>query len=340
MASGICSPLRKYSMEDELLLDIRDLRVSFDVFGGSLKVLDGVNFTVRSGEKVGLVGETGCGKTTTMKAVLRVLPMPPARITGGEILFKGRDVLKMKPGELGEVRGEGMAMIFQDPTAALNPVFTIGQQLEAAVKYSAARERRLPHKQIRERAVAALKEVALPDPQRLLKNYPFQLSGGMRQRVCIAMAIAGDRELIIADEPGTSLDVSIQDQILRLLRGLTDKLNTSIILITHTLGVVREIADRVYVMYAGNMVEVAPTEELFSRPLHPYTMGLMAAVPKLTGGGIADGIPGRIPDYLNPPTGCRFHSRCDRSMPMCKTEKPPFIKVGEDHEVACFLYAQ
>lgn len=327
-------------MRNDLLLDIRDLRVSFDVFGGTLKVLDGVNFTVRAGEKVGLVGETGCGKTTTMKAVLRVLPTPPARITRGAILFKGRDVLKMKPGELGEVRGEGMAMIFQDPTAALNPVFTIGNQLEAAVKYSVARDKRLPRKEIRARAVAALKEVALPDPERLLKNYPFQLSGGMRQRVCIAMAVAGDRELIIADEPGTSLDVSIQDQILRLLRGLTDKLNTSIILITHTLGVVREMADRVYVMYAGNMVEVAPTKELFSQPLHPYTMGLLAAVPKLTGGGIADGIPGRIPDYLHPPMGCRFHPRCDRSMPVCIREKPRFIDVGGDHQVACFLYGQ
>lgn len=327
-------------MENDLLLDIRDLHVVFDVFGGTLKVLDGVDFMVRSGEKVGLVGETGCGKTTTMKAVLRVLPMPPARVTGGEIYFKGRDILEMTSKELGQVRGEGMAMIFQDPTAALNPVFTIGNQLEAAVKYSAAREKRLSGKEIRERAVEALKEVALPDPERLLKNYPFQLSGGMRQRVCIAMAVAGDRELIIADEPGTSLDVSIQDQILRLLRRLAEEINTSVILITHTLGVVREIADRVYVMYAGNMVEVAPTKELFSQPLHPYTVGLMAAVPKLTGGGIADGIPGRIPDYLNPPAGCRFHPRCERTMPVCRSDKPRFVKVGEDHEVACFLYSQ
>jgi peptide/nickel transport system ATP-binding protein len=339
MACVICSALRRYSMENDLLLHIKDLRVNFDVFGGTLKVLDGVNFSVSSGEKVGLVGETGCGKTTTMKAVLRVLPMPPARITGGEILFKGRDILQMTSRELGQVRGEGMAMVFQDPTAALNPVFTIGEQMDAAVKYSAAGDKRLSGKEIRKRAVEALKEVALPDPERLLKNYPFQLSGGMRQRVCIAMAVAGDRELIIADEPGTSLDVSIQDQILRLLRGLTDKLNTSIVLITHTLGVVRELADRVYVMYAGNMVEVAPTEELFSRPLHPYTVGLMNAVPKLTGGGIADGIPGRIPDYLNPPVGCRFHPRCDHAMEVCRLEKPRFYRVSEDHAVACFLHA-
>ena len=326
-------------MGRELLLDIKELYVHFDVFGGALKVLDGVNFTVYSGEKVGLVGETGCGKTTTMKTVLRVLPMPPARIPKGEIFFKGRDILKMDARELGRVRGDGISMVFQDPTAALNPVFTIGQQLRAAVKYSSTGDKRLSRKEISRRAVAALKEVALPDAERLLKNYPFQLSGGMRQRVCIAMAVAGSRELVIADEPGTSLDVSIQDQILRLLRGLVEERNTSIILITHTLGVVRELADRVYVMYAGNMVEVAPTQELFSRPLHPYTLGLMQAVPKLTGGGIADGIPGRIPDYLNPPAGCRFHPRCERAMEVCRQENPRFYRVSEDHEVACFLYS-
>jgi len=327
-------------MGRELLLDIKELYVHFDVFGGALKVLDGVNFTVYSGEKVGLVGETGCGKTTTMKAVLRVLPMPPARIPKGEIFFKGRDILKMDARELGRVRGDGISMVFQDPTAALNPVFTIGQQLRAAVKYSSTGDKRLSRKEISRRAVAALKEVALPDAERLLKNYPFQLSGGMRQRVCIAMAVAGSRELVIADEPGTSLDVSIQDQILRLLRGLVEERNTSIILITHTLGVVRELADRVYVMYAGNMVEVAPTQELFSRPLHPYTLGLMQAVPKLTGGGIADGIPGRIPDYLNPPAGCRFHPRCERATEICRQEEPRFYRVSEDHDVACFLYSE
>ncbi len=326
-------------MDRELLLDIKDLYVQFDVFGGTLKVLDGVNFAVHAGEKVGLVGETGCGKTTTMKAVLRVLPMPPARIPGGEIFFKGQDILKMSGRELSRVRGGGISMVFQDPTAALNPVFTIGQQLRSAVKYSAGGDRSLSRGQTQERAMAALKEVALPDAERLLKNYPFQLSGGMRQRVCIAMALAGSRELIIADEPGTSLDVSIQDQILRLLRRLVEERNTSIVLITHTLGVVRELADRVYVMYAGNMVEVAPTAELFSQPRHPYTLGLMAAVPKLTGGGIADGIAGRIPDYLDPPPGCRFHPRCDRAMEICTQEKPHFYRVAQDHDVACFLYA-
>lgn len=319
------------------LLEIKNLRVHFDVYGGTLKVLDGVYFTVHSGEKVGLVGETGCGKTTTMKSILRILPMPPARIASGEIYFKGQDVLKMGEEALREVRSEGISMIFQDPTAALNPVFTVGQQLGAVVKYS-MEGKKLSKKEIREQAIIPLKEVALPDPERMLDSYPIQLSGGMRQRVCIAMALAASRELLIADEPGTSLDVTIQDQILRLLHRLVEEKNVSVILITHTLGMVRQTTDRVYVMYAGSMVESAATGELFARPLHPYTRGLMDAVPRLTGGGIADGIPGRIPDYLNPPPGCRFHPRCPEAMDICRQEKPFFYKLGSDHQVACFLY--
>ena len=205
------------------------------------------------------------------------------------------------------------------------------------VKYSAG-GKKLSKKQIREQALIPLREVSLPDPERMLDSYPIQLSGGMRQRVCIAMALVASRELLIADEPGTSLDVTIEDQILRLLHGLVEEKNVSVILITHTLGVVREIADRVYVMYAGNMVEVAATAELYANPLHPYTHGLMAAVPRLTGGGISDGIPGRIPDYGNPPPGCRFHPRCPRAMEVCSREKPAFYRLSDDHEVACFLY--
>ncbi len=324
-------------MSSEPLLEIKDLQVQFDVYGGTLRVLDGVSFVVQKGQKVGLVGETGCGKTTTMKAILRILPMPPARIVGGEIVFKGQDVLKMGQNELRKVRGEGISMIFQDPTAALNPVFTVGQQLSAVVKYSAG-GRKLSKKQIREQALIPLREVSLPDPERMLDSYPIQLSGGMRQRVCIAMALVASRELLIADEPGTSLDVTIEDQILRLLHGLVKEKNVSVILITHTLGVVRQIADRVYVMYAGNMVEVAGTQELFANPSHPYTRGLMEAVPRLTGGGVSDGIPGRIPEYMRPPTGCRFHPRCPRAMDICRQKKPAFYALGDDHEVACFLY--
>ncbi len=320
------------------LLEIKGLRVEFKVYGGLLKVLDGVDFRVNTGEKVGLVGETGCGKTTTMKAILRILPTPPARITDGQIFFKGRDRLKMRDGELSKVRGSGISMIFQDPTAALNPVFTIGQQIGPVIRNSSSENRKLSKSEIREKSVIPLKEVALADPERLLDSYPIQLSGGMRQRVCIGMALATDPELLIADEPGTSLDVTIQDQVLRLLHNLVERKRTSVILITHTLGVVRETTDRVYVMYAGNMVEEAPTKELFTNPLHPYTKGLMDAVPRLTGGGVSMGIEGRIPSYLNPPSGCRFHTRCSFAMEICKREKPTFVKVNKDHQVACFLY--
>ncbi len=321
-----------------LLLDIKNLHVHFTVYGGRLKVLDGIDFYMRNGEKVGLVGETGCGKTTTMKTILRVLPIPPAHIPQGQIFFKGRDVLKMRSTELQHVRGQGISMIFQDPTAALNPVFNIGQQMMAVIKHSEYRGTRSSHKEIYQKAINSLQEVALADPERLLQSYPIQLSGGMRQRVCIGMALSTQPDLLIADEPGTSLDVTIQDQVLRLIRTLVEEKNTSIILITHTLGIVRELTDRVYVMYAGNMVEVASTKKLFANPHHPYTQGLLKTVPRLTGGGIASGIPGRIPDYLNPPSGCRFHPRCPHVMDKCHEEKPPLFGLDQDHEVACFLY--
>lgn len=322
------------------LLEIRDLVVNFAVYGGELRVLDGVNFRMFPGERVGLVGETGCGKTTTMKAVLRVLPMPPARIPRGEILFKGKNVLKMKDSDLRLVRGQGISMIFQDPTAALNPVFTIGEQMQAVIQSNAQDNHlSISRQKSWELASSALKDVALADPERLLKSYPIQLSGGMRQRVCIAMALSTNPEILIADEPGTSLDVTIQDQILRLLRDSVESRNMSVILITHTLGVVRELTNRVYVMYAGSIVETAETKKIFLQPLHPYTQGLIATVPRLTGGGIASGIPGRIPDYRNPPTGCRFHPRCPHVMEICKQEKPPLIEIDQNHSVACFLYS-
>jgi len=319
------------------LLDIQNLEVGFDVYGGYLRVLNGVNFDMDEGEKVGLVGETGCGKTTTAKSVLRILPVPPARTTGGRILFKGRDILTMKKNEIREIHAREISMIFQDPTAALNPVFTIGDQLMTAIKYSNLHDG-MTKREIRERAVQALKEVRLPDAERILENYPVQLSGGMRQRICIAMALATRSTLLVADEPTTSLDVTIQDQVLRLLGTLIQEKDTSTILITHSLGLVREWTERVYVMYAGVMVETADTAELFRNPLHPYTKGLMAAVPKLTGEGIAAGIAGRIPEYLNPPPGCRFHPRCPAVMAVCRKEKPSYFDCGDNHKTACFLY--
>ena len=320
------------------LLEIKDLHVWFKVFGGILKVLDGVNFIVWPGEKVGLVGEMGCGKTTTMKAIMRILPIPPAMVPKGEILFKGKDILQMRQTELQQIRRKEISMIFQDPTAALNPVFTIGTQLQDAVRFAEKSGRNTEKEDIRTRAIQVLKEVSLPDAERVLQNYSLQLSGGMRQRVCISMALVSTNELLIADEPGTSLDVTIKDQILRLLRELAEKRSTSIILISHALGAVRGMTDRLYVMYAGSMVEVAKTKDLFAHPLHPYSQGLLAATPRLTGGGIGEGIDGRIPEYISPPTGCRFHPRCKQAMPICKDKKPPFFKVGENHEVACFLF--
>lgn len=318
------------------LLEVQDLHVEFKVYGGCLKVLDGVGLAMQAGERVGLVGETGCGKTTTMKAIMRVLPSPPAEIPAGRIIFEGRDIRQLRGAELQQLRGAGIAMIFQDPTAALNPVFTVGQQLGAVIRSSS--ERRVSNDEVRQRSRTALQEVALADPERLLRAYPVQLSGGMRQRVCIALALAARPKLLIADEPGTSLDVTIQDQVLRLLRRLVEEKNTSIILITHTLGIVREMTDRVYVMYAGNMVEEARTAALFEAPLHPYTQGLMAAVPRLTGGGVSDGIPGRIPNYQAPPPGCRFHPRCPRAVDICRVQKPPFYTVADGRHVACHLY--
>jgi len=323
----------------EKLLDIRDLHVQFDVYGGTLKVLNGVNLCMEEGEKVGLVGETGCGKTTTAKSILRILPEPPARIPKGEIFFKNQDILKMGSRDIRRIHAHEISMIFQDPTASLNPVFTIGDQLMEAIKYSSI-EDGISKREIQRRAIQSLQDVALPDPERILENYPIQLSGGMRQRICIAMALATRSRLLIADEPTTSLDVTIQDQVLRLLGILVQEKETSTILITHSLGIVREWTKRVYVMYAGAMVETARTEELFEKPLHPYTQGLLKAVPKLTGEGIAKGIPGRIPNYLNPPSGCRFNPRCPHVMPVCKIERPPFFTTEGIHQVACFLYKE
>lgn len=323
----------------EVLLQIRDLKVGFRTWRGNTSVLDGINFTVYKGERVGLVGETGCGKTTTMKSIMRILPQGQAEIGGGEIVFKDKDILKLPLAELQKLRRSSMSMIFQDPTAALNPVFTIGEQMIDAIRYSDAGAK-ASTAELREIAKKALAEVSLPDAERQLNSYPVQLSGGMRQRVCIAMALATPRELLIADEPGAALDVTIQDQILRLIQNLVETRHMSVVLVTHSLGVVREMTDRVYVMYAGNMVEVAPTRKLFAMPRHPYTKALMSCVPRLTGGGVAEGIPGRMPDYLTPPRGCRFHPRCPEAMDICRQQKPPVVEVEPGHEVACFLHTE
>ncbi len=318
------------------LLDIKDLHIHFKVFGGHAKVVNGLNLTVYPGEKIGLVGESGCGKTTTVKSILRVLAKQ-AIIPQGQIMFNDKDILKMRDKELNEIRSRYLSMIFQDPIAALNPVFTVGKQIRDTIYYSGLIDVK-DKKAVNDHAIAALKDCSMPDPERILDNYPFQLSGGMRQRVCIAMALATASSLMIADEPTTNLDVTIQDQVLRLIHDLVEKKDTSLILITHSLGVAREMTDRIYVMYAGNIVETAPTATIFEKPLHPYTQGLLASVPKLTGEGIMSGIAGHLPDYLHPPTGCRFQSRCAYAKAECKQATPPLTMVEQDHYVACTKY--
>ncbi len=317
-------------------VEIKDLHVQYRTFTGSVKVLNGINLFVRKGEKVAIVGETGCGKTTTVKSILRILAKQ-ASVPKGEIIFGDSDVLKMNKSQLKKLRGSGVSMIFQDPTMSLNPVFTVGSQMFSVIKYSGHEGANKGDVQ-KALAIKALQETSMPDPERILQSYPFQLSGGMRQRIAIAMSLATPRELVIADEPTTNLDVTIQDQVLRILKERVESKGSSLILITHSLGVARETTDRIYVMYAGNMVETSPTDELFKNNLHPYTRALLGCIPKLSGGGVAEGIPGRIPNYLNPPAGCRFAPRCQHATDRCRAEKPEFVSVNDDHKVACFLY--
>jgi len=315
------------------VLEVDNLHTWFKTYRGITKVLDGMSFSVKRGERVGLVGETGCGKTTTLKAIMRILP-GEAKVPKGRVLFQGRDVLKMGPRELADFRRHGASMIFQDPTAALNPVFTLGELLADVVRAGGT-----PQKETAARSLSALRDVSLPDPQRMLKTYPFELSGGMRQRACIAVAISGNRKLLLADEPGTSLDVTIQAQVLGLIDQLVDEKGLSVLLVSHSMGVVRESTDRVCVMYAGTIVEEASSAELFAEPAHPYTHALLNCVPKLSGMGISKGIPGNMPSYLTPPAGCRYYPRCEKALPICGRAKPVPYEIAPGHRVACFLHS-
>ena len=313
-------------------LEIRDLRVSFSTQAGVARAVDGVSLTVRSGETLGLVGESGCGKSVTALSVLRLLPDPPAAYDGGEVIWKGRDLLALPAGELRRVRGNEIACVFQEPMTSLNPVFPIGSQVAEVARLHHG----LSRHEARQEAVEALRRVGIPSPSQRARDYPHQLSGGMCQRVMIAMALAGRPEILIADEPTTALDVTIQAQILDLLRRLQAEEGLGVLLITHDLGVVAETAGEVAVMYAGRVVEHAPVAALFDAPRHPYTAGLFRSLPALGARrSRLAAIPGSVPSLLDLPPGCRFSPRCHRADARC-AEEPPVEAAGEGHTFACF----
>jgi peptide/nickel transport system ATP-binding protein len=308
------------------LLEIKNLQLDFVNSEGSARAVDGVSLTLDVGETVCLVGESGCGKSVTAQLV----PTPPASYVGGEILLNGRDVLKMSADELRSIRGGVVSYVFQEPGAALNPVFRIGAQIKESLKLHQ------PQKANDTEVIRLLKLVGIPAPEARLKNYPFEMSGGMQQRVMIAMALASEPKLLVADEPTTALDVTIQAQILDLLRDLKQRLGMAILLITHNLGIIGDIADRVAVMYAGQIVELAPARELLRRPLHPYTRALMASVPKLGGDATRlTAIPGNVPRIGNFPSGCRFAPRCPMAREECARALPELIEVEPQRWVRC-----
>lgn len=331
-------------MSKEQLLSIEDLRIEFETFEGTSRVLDGVSFAMGRGETVGLVGETGCGKSITAKAVLRLLPEPPARIVSGSICFMGEDLLQKPEGEMRQIRGTQIAMVFQNPMTFLNPVFTIGEQLMDVIRaHRGVGEGKVcrGRAQGEERVLELLRDVRIPEPESRMKCYPHEFSGGMRQRVLIAMALSGSPELLIADEPTTALDVTIQAQILRLIQDLVERHHLSVLLISHDLGVVARICQRIAVMYAGNLVENGGTGQIFRNPLHPYTRGLLNSILKFSRREAeVQAIKGSIPNLIHPPPGCRYHPRCLERMAVCEKEKPPPLEVEEGHWVSCHLYSR
>ncbi len=319
-------------------VQLENLSIAYKTYRGNAKVVDRISLEVGKGEKVGLVGESGCGKTTTMKMILRVLDQGSIEVgKNSKILFQGENVLDMNREQLLQLRRQRVSMISQSPMSALNPVLTIGTQMRDIIRYSGLYPK-AKKDELNEIAKEAVLSVMLSDPERILKSYPHQLSGGMRQRICIASSLVTPRDLLIADEPCTALDVTIQDQIHRMLRDLVEEKGRSLIMITHSLGVARELVDRVYIMYGGTIVESCYTQDLFRNTAHPYTKGLMECVPRLYGGGLSTGIYGYIPDYVNPPKGCRFCPRCPNAMDICREERPALMEIENGHKVACFLY--
>ncbi len=319
------------------LLNVKNLKTYFFTHEGIVKAVDDVSFSIKKGETLSIVGESGSGKSVTALSIMRLVPNPPGKIVGGEIIFDGTNLLGLQEKDMIKIRGKRISMIFQEPMTSLDPVFTVGHEImEALILHQG-----MDKKSAREKAIELLKIVGIPDPEKRIDNYPHEMSGGMRQRVMIAMALSCNPDLLIADEPTTALDVTIQAQILRLMKDLTKKFNTALILITHDLGVVAETADNVIVMYAGHIMEYADVIELFENPLHPYTSGLSRAIPRLDAEAeYLETIEGTVPNLAHLPSGCPFHPRCKYKKPICEKELPKLIKVKENHWVRCHLYKE
>jgi len=318
------------------LLQVKDLQTSFFTPEGEVRAIDGVSFEIGEGKTLGLVGESGCGKSVTSLSIMRLIPSPPGKIVGGEIFYRGRDLLRLNNEQMRKIRGNEISMIFQEPMTSLNPVFTVGNQIGEAIQLHQG----LGKRETRKKTIEMLRLVKIADPESRVDSYPHQLSGGMRQRVMIAMALSCNPSLLIADEPTTALDVTIQAQILELMKELQQKIGgMALLLITHDLGVVAEQADDVAIMYAGKIVERSSTRAIFSRPFHPYTVGLLNSLPGI--GGLKkkrlDAIPGMVPSPLNLPSGCRFRDRCPRAQEVCAQTEPPLEEKEPGHTVACYF---
>ena len=324
-------------MTGSRLLEIKGLKVHFSTDDGMVRAVDGVSIGVDRGETVCIVGESGCGKTVTAKTILKLIDMPPGKIVAGSILWQGRDLVPMPPEGMRAIRAKEIGFIFQEPMTSLNPVYTVGEQIAETVR----QHEKISNRAALDRAAEMLRLVQIPNPQARIHDYPHQFSGGMRQRVMIAMALSCNPKLVIADEPTTALDVTIQAQILDLLEEMKQRLGMAVLLITHAMGVVAENAQRVVVMYAGKVVEEADVGALFASPRHPYTQGLIRSIPRIdlaaTHHTRLEAIPGTVPSLLNPPIGCRFAARCRHVMPECIAAEPPLREVAPGHKVACIL---
>ena len=318
----------------ERVLEVKDLKTYFYTDEGEVRAVDGLSYHVDRGESIGIVGESACGKSVSALSVLRLIPYPPGIIVGGEILFRGRDILKASDAELRDLRGNQITMVFQEPQTSLNPVLSIRRQMSETLQL----HRGMDMKQAIEESIKLMRLVGIADPERRAGDYPFQFSGGMQQRIMIAMALSCNPTLIICDEPTTSVDVTVQAQLLEMIMGLRMSAGTSVIIITHNLGVVARYVERVHVMYAGRLVETAAIDEIFGDPLHPYTAGLLASVPRLDAerGKSLRVIPGLPPNLARLPGGCSFHPRCNYAMPRCREEAPELEEVEKDHYRACF----